>query len=187
MEGRPSDAGDADLVRQAKAGDVAAYARLLRNHEPAARRLAYVLCGDDGDDATQEAYVKAWVSLPSHREGSSFAGWLLRIVSNEARNRIRAGGRRRRHELRLSEDRTSREAAPSPEVAVLASERRLALLEAVNALPEPMRDVVTLRHLAGLTEAETASALSVPLGTVKSRLARGLDRLRVTERCAQHE
>ena len=158
---------------------MAAYEQLLRTHEQPARRLALLLCGADGDDAVQEAFVKSWTALPGYREEAPFRGWLLRIVANEARNRQRSSGRRRDRELRLAADRTSVGAAPLPEAAVLDDERRRTLLAAVGALPDRLRDAVVCRHLAGLSEAETAGVLGVPAGTVKSRLARGLDRLRV--------
>lgn len=158
---------------------MAAYGQLLRAHEQAARRLALFICGDDGDDATQDAFVKGWRALDRFRQESPFRAWLLRIVANEARNRRRAAGRRRHHELRLAEDRASGGAALSPEAAVLVDERRQALLAAVEALPDKLRDVVVSRHLVGLSEAETAAVLDIPVGTVKSRLARALDRLRV--------
>ena len=165
-------------MRRARDGDVAAYETLLRGVEPTARRLARLLCGDDGDDATQEAFVKAWHALGRHRDDATFRAWVLRIVANESHNRRRSAGRRRVRELRLAEDRASVGAAPSPEVTVLADERRRALVAAVDALPDRLRDTVACRHLLGLSEAETAAVLGVPAGTVKSRLARGLDRLR---------
>lgn len=154
-----------------------AYAALVRAHEPAARRLAYVLCGGDGDDAVQEAIVKGWYSLDRFRQEAPFRAWLLRIVANQAHNRRRSAGRRAVYELRLAEERER--VAPSPEVAVLDEERRRRLLDAVAALPEKLRDVVACRHLLELSEAETAEVLGVPSGTVKSRLARGLERLRM--------
>ena len=157
---------------------MAAYEQLLRAHEGPARRLAFLLCGDDGDDAAQEAFVKGWYALATYREEAPFRGWLLRIVANEARNRGRSSGRRRARELRLAADRGSVGAAPSPEAAVLADERRRVVLAAVDALPERLRDAVVCRHLVGLSEAETARVLDVPPGTVKSRLSRGLERLR---------
>jgi RNA polymerase sigma-70 factor (ECF subfamily) len=189
---RRSDLGDAeseaDLIRRARDGDVDAYAVLLRSHEQAARRLASLICGDEGDDATQEAFVKSWRALSCYRREGSFRGWLLRIVANEARNRRRAASRRHHHEWRLAEDRASGETVASPELAVLNEEQRRALLNAVEALPHRLRDVVVSRHLVGLSEAETALALDIPTGTVKSRLARGLDRLRTSwEKAAERE
>lgn len=152
-----------------------AWAALLRAHEPVARRLAWVLCGSDADDAVQEAFVKSWYALDRYRAEAPFRSWLLRIVANESHNRRRSAGRREARELRLAESR----AAPSPESVVLDDEQRHALLAAVQALPDKLRDAVSCRHLLDLSEAETADVLGVPLGTVKSRLSRGLDRLRV--------
>jgi RNA polymerase sigma-70 factor (ECF subfamily) len=176
MEGRPSE--DQLLVRRAQEGDRDAFAALLRAHQVDARGLARLLCGDDGDDATQEAFVKSWSALRSYRGDAPFRSWLLRIVANEARNRRRAAGRRRVYELRTAEDRATGEAAPSPEVAVLAHERATTLINAVDALPDAMREVVMCRHLMGLSEAEAADVLAIPAGTVKSRLSRALDQLR---------
>jgi RNA polymerase sigma-70 factor (ECF subfamily) len=170
------------LVRRAKEGDADAFAQLVRAHQPAARRLALVLCGGlgDGDDAVQEAFVKAWYALARFRDGAPFRPFLLTIVANEARNRRRAAGRRAGYELRLAVDRASGEAAPSPEAAVLDAEQRRTLAAAVAALPARQRDVVACRHLLGLSEMETAEILRLRPGTVKSRLSRALDRLRAT-------
>jgi RNA polymerase sigma-70 factor (ECF subfamily) len=180
VEGRPSD--DVELVRRAQEGDVDAYAVLVRRHQADARRLALVVCGGsaDADDVAQDAFVKAWRAIASVRAGAPFRPYLLRIVVNEARNRRRAAGRRARYELRAVEDRSSGEAAPSPEAAVLGREQQRALVTALGALPPRQRDVVACRHLLGYSEAETASILGVPAGTVKSRLTRALDRLRVS-------
>jgi RNA polymerase sigma factor (sigma-70 family) len=157
-----------------------AYASLVRAYEPVAIRVAHVICGvvGDAEDAVQDAFVKAHRSLGGHREGTPFRPWVLAIVANEARNRRRSSGRRTRYELALIEDRASGGAAPSPEAAVLANEVRGQLLAAVAALPARQRDVVACRYLLSLSEAETAAVLGLADGTVKSRLARGLGRLR---------
>ena len=157
-----------------------AYASLLRMHDGAARRLALVVCGFAGeaDDAAQDAFVKAWHGLAGFRDGAAFRPWLLRIVANEARNRRRSAGRRAGYELRFAEDPSSGGAAPSPEAAVLATDRRRTLAAALAELPTQQRDVVVCRYLVGLDEAETAAVLGLPRGTVKSRAARGLARLR---------
>ena len=178
MEGRPPD--DVELTRRAKEGDIDAYASLVRAYQPVAIRVAHVICGAAGDaeDVVQDAFVKAQRALGSHREGTPFRPWILAIVANEARNRRRSSGRRTRYELALIEDRASGEAAPSPEAAVLAEEARRQLLVAVAALPARQRDVVACRYLLALSEAETATVLGLAGGTVKSRLARALGRLR---------
>lgn len=157
-----------------------AYASLLRMHEPATRRLALVVARSaaEADEATQDAFVKAWHALGRFRDGAAFRPWLLRIVVNEARNRRRSAGRRAGHELRFAQDRASGGTALPPEAAALAADRRRALAAALGQLPEPQRDVIACRYLVGLDEAETAAALRLPRGTVKSRAARGLTRLR---------
>ena len=100
--------------------------------------------------------------------------WILRIVSNEAKNRRRSAGRRERLALRVADERGPGDAAPSPETAAVELERRADLLAALERL-ERDRLVVAYRYLLELSEAETATALGVRPGTVKSRrLARAL-------------
>jgi RNA polymerase sigma-70 factor (ECF subfamily) len=134
-------------------------------------RLAYVITESaaEAEDATQEALVKAWRGLHRFRAGEPFRPWLLSIVANEARNRRRSAGRRVRLVLRA--------AAAEPAAADTPDERG-AVLDALARLPDDARQVLACRYLLGLSEQETAAALDVALGTVKSRTARALDRLR---------
>jgi RNA polymerase sigma factor (sigma-70 family) len=178
VEGRPRV--EAELVERARGGDVAAFELLVRAHQEVAVRTAWFISGgaDDAEDAAQEGFVKAFGALSRFKRGAPFRPWLLTIVANEARNRRRSAGRREALALRLSEDRRPDGAAPSPESAVLADERRVTLLAALSRLDEGDRLVIALRHLMDLSEAETAAALDIPRGTVKSRLSRALDRLR---------
>ena len=179
MEGRPPV--EAELVERARGGDVAAFEALVRAHQAIAFRTAWIVSGgtDDAEDAAQEGFVKAFAALPRFRPGSPFRPWLLTIVANEARNRRRAAGRREALALRIPQDRRAGGAAPSPEAAVLASERRKALIGGLARLADPDRQVIALRYLLELSEAEAAAVLGVPAGTVKSRLSRALERLRV--------
>ncbi|NJD27795.1 MAG: sigma-70 family RNA polymerase sigma factor [Chloroflexi bacterium] len=158
-----------------------AYEDLLRRHQDAALRTAALLTrdADEAEDAVQEAFVKAHAALPRFRTGSPFRPWILRIVANEARNRRRSAERRAGVALRLAEDRRGDDAAPSPEAAVLVHERRAALLEALGRLREDDRLVLGYRFFLDLGEAETAEALGIPRGTVKSRQSRALERLRL--------
>ncbi len=180
MEGRPLD--DAELIERAKHGDVGAYEGLVRRYQGLAVRVAYLASrgADDAADAVQEAFVKAFYALPRFREGAPFRPWLLRIVANEASNRKRAARRRERLASRLAEveDRGPGDAAPSPEAAALDASQRRILLEAINRLRDEDRLVLGYRFFLGLSEAETAEVLGVPLGTVKSRGSRALRRLR---------
>jgi len=143
-------------------------------------RTAYVIARNaaDAEEAAQDGFVKAWRALGRFREGAPFRPWLLRIVANEASNRRRSAGRRASLALRAAAEGPSGGAAPSPEAALLSAEQRTALLAAVETLPEEQRDVVALRYFLGLSEAEVAETLAIPQGTVKSRTARALERLR---------
>lgn len=143
-------------------------------------RTAYVIARNaaDAEEAAQDGFVKAWRALGRFRDGSPFRPWLLRIVANEASNRRRSAGRRATLALRAAAEEPSGGAAPSPEAALLTSEQRATLLAAVEELPEDQRDVVALRYFLDLSEAEVAETLAIPQGTVKSRTARALERLR---------
>jgi RNA polymerase sigma factor (sigma-70 family) len=177
--GRPL--AEHELVERAKGGDTDAYAALVRGHEEIAFRTAVLITGDaaEAEEAAQDGFVKAYRALHRFRSSEPLRPWLLTIVANEARNRRRAGGRRAALALRVAdEERPSREAAPSPEAALLASEQRATLLAALGRLREDDRLVIGCRYLLDLSEAETAAALGLPRGTVKSRLSRGLERLR---------
>ncbi len=156
-----------------------AYEELVRRHQSVAVRTAHLFAPDgDAEDAVQEAFVKAHAALGRFRAGSPFRPWLLRIVANEARNRRRSAGRRAGLALRSAEDRRPDDAAPSPESAVLADERRQWLLAGINGLRDDDREVIAARYFLDLSEAEAAELLSLPRGTVKSRLSRALGRLR---------
>jgi RNA polymerase sigma factor (sigma-70 family) len=180
VEGRPLEVEENRLVDAARRGDGRAYEELVRIYGDIAFRTAYVFTGSasDAEEAAQDAFVKAWRALGRFRQGAPFRPWLLQIVANEARNRRRSAGRRVRLALRVASEASSGDAAPSPEASVLAEERRSSLLAAVEALPDDARDVIVCRYFLDLSEEETAAVLDVARGTVKSRTARALQRLR---------
>ncbi|TMC39557.1 MAG: sigma-70 family RNA polymerase sigma factor [Chloroflexi bacterium] len=178
MEGRPAD--DSELITRAQRGDSAAYEEIVQRYQQVAFRTAYVIAGSaaDAEDAAQEGFVKAYRALHRFRAGAELRPWLLRIVANEARNRVRSSGRRHRLELRLTEGFRPGDAAPSPEAVAVALDERKRLLAMVNALSEEDRLVIASRYFLELSGDETAAALGIPEGTVKSRLSRALARLR---------
>lgn len=178
MEGRPLE--DAELIELARDGDVRAYGDLVERYREVAFRTAYLIVRNaaDAEEAAQDAFVKAYYALDRFRTPEPFRPWILRIVSNEARNSRRSAGRRERLALRSVERRGPGDAAPSSDAAAIANETRAALLAALEMLPERDRMVIGYRFLLDLSEAETAVALGVRPGTVKSRLSRALVRLR---------
>jgi len=176
VEGRPLE--ERELVRRARRGDERAFTELVRMHQQIAFRVAYLIAPEEAEDAVQEGVLKAWRALGRFRPGAPFRPWLLRIVANEARNRRRASGRRASLALRAAREDVSGGAAPSPEAAVLADAERAQLLAALDSLPDDARLALACRYLLELSEAETAAALGVRKGTVKSRISRALDRMR---------
>ncbi|WP_353953249.1 sigma-70 family RNA polymerase sigma factor [Knoellia sp. S7-12] len=172
-------ADEAMVLARVRAGETAAYAELVTRHAPMAKRLAVLTgAGADVDDVVQEAFVKAYRSLSSFRDGADFRPWLLRIVVNETRNLHRGQSRRVDRELRVAREGAPLGGDPDPAEVAVGHERREALLAAIGTLPPELREVITCRYLLELSEIETAESLGIPNGTVKSRLRRGLARLR---------
>ena len=148
----------------------------MAHHQRAAIRLAAVIAGPtDAEDIAQEAFVKAYYALNRFDDGAPFRPWLLQIVANVARNHRRSSGRRARLALRITPVGVD---TLTPEEVALGNDRRAALLDALDALPERDRLVLACRYLLGFSEAETAAALECAPGTVKSRTFRALERLR---------
>jgi RNA polymerase sigma factor (sigma-70 family) len=168
---------EGELLARAQAGDADAYAALVRAHQDIAFRTALLITQNaaDAEEAAQEGFVKAWRSLARFREGAPLRPWLLTIVANEARNRRRSAGRRAALAVRVA---AHEGAGTSAESEALALESRAALLGALSRMRPDDRLVLGCRYLLELSEAETAAALGVPAGTVKSRTSRALSRLR---------
>ncbi len=165
------------MIDAARAGDEGAYAALIRRYSDLAFRAAYLVTRNsaDAEDACQEAFAKAYRALLRFRVGAPFRPWLLRIVTNEARNRMRSN---RRHEnLRIRAVSGIHVLDADPADRILTEEARRSLLVAVEDLSLQDREIITYRFFLDLSVAETAQALSIAEGTVKSRLARALSRL----------
>src|SRR2546430_16215495 len=123
MEGRPAD--DSVLIARAVRGDSAAYEEIVQRYQQVAFRTAYVIIGSapDAEDAAQEGFVKAYRALDRFRAGAELRPWLLKIVANEARNRIRSSGRRQQLELRLIQGTRPGDPSPSPEAVCVGPEQ----------------------------------------------------------------
>jgi RNA polymerase sigma-70 factor (ECF subfamily) len=164
------------LVEQACRGDRSAFGELVRHHHPGLVNVVYRMCGDAqlAEDAAQEAFLRAWLNLPSFRPGSSLRNWLYRIAVNAALDSLR-------RERRTPQDLETVPAAdpePGPESRLVRSERAERVQQAILSLSEANRAVVVLREYGGLSYQEISAALDIPAGTVMSRLNYARNRLR---------
>jgi RNA polymerase sigma factor (sigma-70 family) len=167
------------LIARARDGDVRAYEELVEHHQATAFRVAWLITrsSPDAEEAAQDGFLKAYRGLDRFREGAPFRPWLLRIVANEAHNRRVAAQRREQLTLRALREQPPA-GAEGADAEAMASSDRAELIAAITRLDEPDQLVIGARFLLELTEAETAAALGVRPGTVKSRLSRALTRLR---------
>jgi RNA polymerase sigma-70 factor, ECF subfamily len=164
------DDPDGPLVKRAQKGDRWAFEQLVDRHQHRLFTLAARLLGSphEAADAVQEAFIRAWLGLPSFRHGARFSTWLYRICLNA-----------------IHDQRTKRQTASLDEVAepidlrdqFVAHELSAALQEALGALEEEYRGAVVLYDVLGCSYAEIAELTGVAEGTVKSRIFRGRKRL----------
>lgn len=166
--------GEQEWIRAARAGSAPAFARLVGAHQSAVRAfLRRTLSGGwaEADDVAQETFVSAWQALPRLRDDQGFRAWLLGIAWRRAQDRIRQARRG------AARDQAWLEVTPSVEGASPAD--RLAVRQALADLAPDVRASVALCLADGWSHAEAAQALGLPLGTVKSHVARGRARLLV--------
>jgi RNA polymerase sigma-70 factor, ECF subfamily len=169
---------DADLMTRARRGDTDAWETMTRQHQEAVFRLAYLILGDpaDADDVAQETFIRAHRALDRFDASKAARPWLFSIATNLARNKLRSVGRYVAAVQRffLADPDAGVQAPPEAN----GGQSQL-LWQAVRKLNETDQEVIYLRYFSELSEAETAQALGVATGTVKSRTHRALERLRV--------
>lgn len=175
---------EAVLIEQAKQGDVTAYNRLVLHYQQVTYNVAYRIMGEpqSAEDMTQEAFVAAYQSLNTFRDGS-FKAWLLRITTNRCYDELRKYKRRPQSSLDdLTEDNESFAFLRDPGEGPEAQQQRLELIRAIErclqGLPEEQRITAVLCDVEGYDYNEIAHITRVSLGTVKSRMSRARHKLR---------
>lgn len=169
---------DAQFVRQAAAGDTAAFDILVERHYRSLYSLAYRMLGnsDDASDAVQEAFVKAFRALREFHCDKPLRPWLYKICANVA---IDIGRARNKTPENIDDHEYSlRDTSPQPEEMAITGERDQAVHRAVSTLPEKYRQIVILRHFHHMDVEEIAELMDAPEGTVKSWLFRARAMLR---------
>ncbi|HEX3916557.1 MAG TPA: RNA polymerase sigma factor [Caulobacteraceae bacterium] len=170
---RLESAHDLELVGLAARGDRAAFGELVRRHGSAVRGLLRRMGAEPSaaDDVAQDAFLAAFEQIAEFRGEGAFRAWVSRIA---ARLYVKRWRREARVDLMAdTDDAAGAEVAPGPN-----ADARIDLEEALKALSPVERVCVSLCYGAGLSHAEAAAALNAPLGTVKSHVKRGLDKLR---------
>jgi RNA polymerase sigma-70 factor (ECF subfamily) len=162
-----------DLVRRAQSGDQEAFAQLVRAHQTMVYRLALARTRrhQDAEEIAQTVFVKAWQGLPAFRGEAALSTWLYRLTLNACTDFFRQS-----YPEPLSLDDLGSPARtpvqPSPEEDLLQREKEAALLQAIHRLPEQSREILALREFDGRSYEELSQILGIPVGTVRSRLAR---------------
>ncbi len=175
------------LITSAQRGDLDAFNTLVLNYQNMVFNTALRILGDEDQaaDASQEAFISAFRAIASYR-GGSFKAWLLRTVTNACYDELRRQKRRPTTPLEpetadgeeMDSPRWMADSSMTPEQKIDADELEHALQHCLAALPPEFRAVVVMADIEGLDYSEVASAARIPLGTVKSRLARARLRLR---------
>jgi RNA polymerase sigma-70 factor (ECF subfamily) len=177
---------ESTIIQSAQAGSLAAFNRLVMQYQGLAYSVAYRVLGNSqaAEDATQEAFIKAYKSLAQYR-GGSFKSWLMRIVTNTCYDQIRYHKRRPTEPLEPEDPDFESDHNPSliadqeqPEDVALRHELSDLLQNVINMLPEDQRLVLILSDVEGMNYQEIADIADVALGTVKSRLSRARRKMR---------
>ena len=164
---------DVDLANLAAAGDRRAFGELVRRHAAGVRSLLRRMgaAPSEADDVAQDTFLTAFESVSEFRGEGAFAGWVKKIAARLYIRRIR---REKRLALLAAES-----AADEAPIKLTDAVTRMALDEALIQLPPGERMAVTLCYGAGMSHSEAAEVLNLPLGTVKSHVKRGLEKLKV--------
>jgi RNA polymerase sigma-70 factor (ECF subfamily) len=177
---------DRDLVAGAAGGDERAMAGLYDRYGQVLYAVAYRIVGEraDAEEVVLEAFAQAWRDAPRFEAArGSVAGWLTMIARSRALDLVRARSRRDRITTAAASARPDAplsmgEVRPDPSAGMDHSERRREVRQALEALSAPQRQAIELAYYEGLSQSEIAERLQEPLGTIKTRIRLGMQKLR---------
>jgi len=182
------------LINKAIHGDLNAYNELVLTYQDTVYRRAYSILGDQdsAEDVTQDVFIRAFQALGEFR-GGSFRGWLMKITMNGAYDLLRRAKRHPNQPLYPTDDNGAEVEVPkwlidpaqSVESTIEQNEAVREVYQWLSELPEGFRSVITLIDLYEYDYSEAAEALNIPVGTVKSRLARA--RLQMQKKLREHK
>lgn len=174
--------GDELLLRRACKGDVQAFEELMQSHESRIYAIALRMMGnrEDAQDCAQEAMVRIYRAMGSFKGQSALATWIYRITMNTCLDELRRRKARKVTSLDSLVDNgwSPTDTGDTPEERGLRVEKQNALNQAIQSLPDDMRAAIILRDVKGYSYDEIASILDANVGTIKSRISRGREKLR---------
>lgn len=174
--------GDELLLRRACKGDVQAFEELMQSHESRIYAIALRMMGnrEDAQDCAQEAMVRIYRAMGSFKGQSALATWIYRITMNTCLDELRRRKARKVTSLDSLVDTgwSPTDTGDTPEEHGLRVEKQNALNQAIQSLPDDMRAAIILRDVKGYSYDEIASILDANVGTIKSRISRGREKLR---------
>ncbi len=173
---------ESQLIHRASEGDAAAFNALLGQHERRMYAVALRMCGnaEDAQDCLQEAMLRVYRAISGFKGQSSFATWVYRITMNTCLDELRKRKNRPNTSLDSLVDSgwSPADEDDTPEKHALRVEVRASLQGFIKELPEDMRSAIVLRDIEGYAYEEIAQMLDTNVGTIKSRISRGREKLR---------
>lgn len=170
------------LIERATSGDPAAFNRLMEMHEKRMYAVALRMFGnrEDAQDSLQEAMLRVYRSIGGFKGQSSFGTWVYRITMNTCLDEIRRKKNKQSASLdnMLDQGWAPTDEGASPEKRVMQQEMRKSIAQSIQELPEDMRSAIIMRDVHGYSFEEIADTLNVNVGTIKSRISRGREKLR---------
>ncbi|MBU0566696.1 sigma-70 family RNA polymerase sigma factor [bacterium] len=175
---------DITLIKAFCAGDKAAFDRLVLRHKDKVFNLCYRFLGDyeEANDCAQETFVKAFRSLKRFKQRSAFSTWIYRIAVNTCKNRLASLEYRYHKKMRRLDDESSiriRDESHSPAARLERKEKEVLIQKAIDSLPKEQKAVIVLRYIQGLSYKEVAEITGHNPGTVKSKLSRAREQLKM--------
>ena len=181
-ENRNPGLTEEQLIHRAVKGDGAAFTELMTQHESRMYAVTLRMCAnrEDAQDCLQDAMLRVYRSIGGFKGQSSFSTWVYRITMNTCLDELRRRKTRNASSLdtMLEGGWSPTDGENGPEKQAVASEQRRVLNSAIADLPEDMRSAIVLRDVQGFSYEEIAEMLEVNIGTIKSRISRGREKLR---------
>jgi RNA polymerase sigma-70 factor (ECF subfamily) len=174
--------GDAECVKRVQRGDTESFEILVRRHQNTTFNLIYRFLGDydEASEMAQEVFLSAYKSIQQFRGDANFSTWLYRIAFNHANTRRKSLNSKRQRQVALEDDVVLVDYAANPETSAERKEIQQCVQQALNSLDCDDAQIILLRDLQDVSYDDIAQTLDVPVGTVKSRLHRARQALRIS-------